>query len=138
MFFKKLLTSSKENTLSLRLTKHMSVEISRIMSYTPRAAASMHRASWHTSAPILHELFTHLSGLLLESKVPHLSHFQLLQARTTKGCVHRRSLMHVCLVQERGRKTKATQRLVFPKSHQVAHLPHPNSGQKMFFFSYQF
>lgn len=85
MFFKKSLTSPKENTLPLRLTEHMSVETSCIRSYTPRAAASMHRASWHTSAPILHELFTHLSGLLLESKVPHLSHFQLLHTPDDTG-----------------------------------------------------
>lgn len=128
MFFKKSLTSSKENTLPLRLTKYMSVETSCIRSYTPRAAASMHRASRHTSAPIL-QLFTHLSGLLLESKVPHLSRFQLLHTPDNTGLCTQK-LSNACLFGLGKGKKKANQRLVFPKIHQVAHLPHPKSGQK--------
>lgn len=106
----------------------MSVETSCIRSYTPRAAASMHRASRHTSAPIL-QLFTHLSGLLLESKVPHLSCFQLLHTPDNTGLCTQK-LSNACLFGLGKGKKKANQRLVFPKIHQVAHLPHPKSGQK--------
>ena len=63
-------------------------------------------ASWHTSAPVLHELFTHLSGLLLESKVPHLSHFQLLPAADNKGLCTQK-ISNACLFASgKGKKNK--------------------------------